>query len=99
MSEKIEPALTPEEWEPYTRHLPEPAVLDADLILDEDGPHALAALMLHGQPFGFTWEDVDALRRMAPTATRFVSGHQAWSQLLSLADRIAALLSPRESKA
>ncbi len=108
MSEKIEPALTPEEWEPYTRHLPEPAVLDADLILYEDGPHALAALMLHGQPFGFTWEVVDQLRESAAYIGRveFVAGaHYAEDvdgedlvvSLLAHADRIASFLPPRET--
>ena len=99
MSEKIEPALTPEEWEPYTRHLTEPAVLDADLILYEDGPHALAALMLHGQPFGFTWEDVDNLHSIAIKDVPFVGDDgelHTNPELTNLADRIASLLPPRE---
>ncbi len=73
--------------------------------------HALAALALHGQPFGFTWEMVDAIRdagrrldghfvsatshppgSMIPRA--YAAGPGAY--LSAIADRIAALLPPRE---
>lgn len=63
--------------------------------------HALAALALHGQPFGYTWEMVDAIRECArthdaehgdgPIADAVVA------QARAAADRIAALLPPRES--
>lgn len=52
--------------------------------------HALAALCLHGQPFGFTQEDVELLRRSAENE---LSGGTA-ERLSGLADRIAALLPP-----
>lgn len=61
-------------------------------------PHALAALALHGQPFGFTWEDVDELRSGAELDEDNASGHLAGpftSPLRAIADRIAALLPPR----
>lgn len=60
-------------------------------------PHALAALALHGQPFGFTWEDVDALRRCADAIEGADGGYfDAGSEdLRAVADRIAALLPPR----
>lgn len=48
--------------------------------------HALAALCLHGQPFGFTWEDVRVLREQFHV-----------NLLQDLADRIAALLPPEET--
>lgn len=52
-----------------------------------------AAKVLHGQPFGFTWEDVDLLRNIDP--------HDVVTPTLdamhALGDRIAALLPPRES--
>lgn len=51
--------------------------------------HALAALALHDQPFGFAWADVDMLREAAEVQ---------WTpekELLELMDRIAALLPPR----
>lgn len=102
---KIQPALTPEEW----RYAICGLVWDHDLaylsVPDVDNPrrplgeHATAAFCLHGQPFGFTWEDVDALRR--GHAEEHGSGCVASlgdppCSLLSLADRIAALLPPRE---
>ena len=57
--------------------------------------HALAALALQGQYFGFTWEDVEELRALSETV-RKVEGatpkHWVWME--TLADRIAALLPP-----
>jgi hypothetical protein len=61
----------------------------------------VAALALHGQPFGFTWADVDAIRGAADEAEQearpYPSGiPEARAPFDSLADRIAALLPPRE---
>src|SRR5690606_30074156 len=50
--------------------------------------HALAALALYGQRFGFTHEDVRSLRDLAEELVR--------DDLHDLADRIEALLPPRE---
>lgn len=50
--------------------------------------HALAALALYGQRFGFTHEDVRRLRGVAEELVR--------DDLHDLADRIEALLPPRE---
>ena len=53
--------------------------------------HALAALALHGQPFGFTWDDVELLEGCAellPSPARI--------SLRSIADRLASLLPPRK---
>lgn len=50
--------------------------------------HAVAAHVLHGQPFGFTWDMVDDLRAYA-------ADHDDTPRLLRIADRIAALLPPR----
>lgn len=76
MSE-IKPALSPEEWGAVP-----------DLFVEVGCPerHAFAARALHGQPFGFTWEDVDTLRESPPDE----------SLLDAIADRVAALLPPRE---
>lgn len=70
----------------------EPAEGTIATVDNEDGSrHALAALCLHGQPFGFTREDVELLRAVAdaiqydPTEDRV---------LRSLAKRIEALLPP-----
>lgn len=74
--------------------------------------HALAALALHGQSFGFTWEDVDRLREMQmDVGGEFahitdaeqrallemdVRMERVW--MLDLADRIADLLPPRGTR-
>jgi hypothetical protein len=67
----VKPALTPEEWatKPYIAGWDDGSVfpvcpswpwITADS--DVERPHAVAAIALHGQPFGFSREDVDALR-------------------------------------
>jgi hypothetical protein len=43
---------------------------------------ALAALALHSQPFGFTWEDVDALRAVAHGLAEFVRYYGTGSGIL-----------------
>ncbi len=53
-------------------------------------PHALAALCLYQQPFGFTREMVTALRNAHPIAY----SHEEMSLILDAADRIEALLPP-----
>ena len=58
---------------------------------------ALAALCLHGQPFGFTREDVTLLRENLPADVLilgFASTEHAQAMFLDLADRIEALLPP-----
>jgi hypothetical protein len=63
---------------------------------EHEGRHALAALCLHGQPFGFTREDVKLCRLVIPWI------YQRWDEsvrpemdaLESLASRIEALLPP-----
>lgn len=66
---------------------------------------ALAAIALHpdsclqGQPFGFTWEDVEVLRRLGEWNVEDHEYHcdpEAGRAMLGIADRIAALLPPRE---
>lgn len=70
------------------------------VLIPTDLHQATAALCLHGQPFGFTWEDVDALRGLielqaALRKTNGVPGDGGLSPFARLADRIAALLPPR----
>lgn len=55
--------------------------------------HALAALALYGQPFGFTRTDVDAIRWAARLLEDNVIIGKAHG-LLAVADRIEALLPP-----
>ena len=88
---EIKPALTAEEW----AEMAAPPIIPGQytnrgenlLAWAEDDTHLnrhqLAAIALHGQPFGFAWDDVDRLRATNDSA------------LGSLADRIAALLPPR----
>ena len=64
--------------------------------LDTRARHALAALALHGQDFGFTWEDVDMLRDCSGWMDLGEPWPKEASALRDLADRIAALLPPRE---
>jgi hypothetical protein len=58
------------------------------VLVTSDDRHALAALALHGQPFGFTWDDVEAIHDWMQETSCHASS--------TLADRIAALLPPRE---
>lgn len=105
MSEKIEPALTPEEWGIVADALDERRA-HADQAADQgseegtDALHRLEAVIdsiRAGKPFGFTREDVDALRR-AVILERWeaVVDHDETAKLEHLAGRIAALLPPRE---
>lgn len=65
--------------------------------------HAVAALALHAQPYGFTWDDVDTLIGMAEwlEATMDVDPGQTVpraERARDIATRITALLPPREAK-
>jgi hypothetical protein len=98
VSDDIRPALTPEEW---AEILAAPRVWrsEAERIAFEAGRHAQAALCLHGQPFGFTHEDVKFLRDVvAPdwyagdgggAARQAARMQERWESILA---RIAALL-------
>lgn len=114
MSEPIKPALSPEEW--VTLDVARDA--GTNFERDEHGgtvfmdgwcrpphTHALAALALYGQPFGFTREMVDALRAICCDASIMhsdrcvgVGEYDEAAAKLALAesavDRIAALLPP-----
>lgn len=69
---EVKPALTAEEWAVGGTNNGEVAVTASpdvcvhgegqSICVDADLRHALAALALHNQPFGFTREDVDLLR-------------------------------------
>ena len=76
------PAMTEEEWKSNEWHT----------NLNSAAKHVMAASCLHGQPFGFTWEDIDMLKMSART----VLGAMEHRALLSMADRIEALLPPEE---
>jgi hypothetical protein len=61
-------------------------------LVDTRECHALAALCLHGRPFGFTHEDVRELREALEMNHAGILGPRT----ASLADRIEALLPPKE---
>ena len=69
---------------------------EATARLGSDRRHALAALALYGQPYGFTWEDArlcrDIAAYLADKGLLIGSG-----ELSTVAARIAALLPPREA--
>jgi hypothetical protein len=64
--------------------------------------HGLAALALYGQPFGFTWDDVDAIERVVAggelqgSLSPLSAVARQNDRLRWLIDRIAALLPPKE---
>lgn len=60
-----------------------------------DERRAVAALSLHGAPFGFTWEDVDFIR--ATTLADDLHSPDDWFILQRIANRMAALLRPRDT--
>ena len=69
-------------------------------ILEPEDAHALAALCLHQQPYGFTRED-GALLRDLYRQVRGCWPEDAWDEasaapILGLADKIEALLPPEE---
>lgn len=118
MSQRVEPALTPEEWaddgKPVVLGSWDDAYVDvrAGLVDDPDDDanagraphprfaHAVAALVLRGQPFGFTWEMVDALRMVTPAEPE--TWHDAYAyrhELRAAVERVAALLPPRDGAA
>ena len=108
MSEEITPALSPAEW---TGVLARRDQLDAirEQLLDTPwSSHAVAALLLYGEPFGFTALDVEDERQVADycraMATQLDAGGQkeGASTFRQLAERhavraakIAALLPPQ----
>ncbi len=118
MSGPAEPALTPEQWAARECPAPGGLVLCGDspdavtiesvgmaatVSVRREGLHALTALALHGQSFGFTHRDVTALRIAARDAFRAAgdvgpmhAGFELGTDLTSIADRIAALLPPKE---
>ena len=70
------------------------ATSDSGWHLTPQDRHALAALCLHKQPFGFTSDDVVALQDLAAFV---VNDSEYRKQALSLAARIAALLPPENT--
>lgn len=112
-TEEITPALSPAEWRAPFDFAPSSCgevndqmvcVTPRNEVLTIKARHAHAAIALNGQPFGFTWEDVDCLRACAKQQRDIDGDREAIAyagqlshgdDLESLAARIEALLPPR----
>lgn len=83
------PALAPEQWETWERE----SVLQH---FSDEQRWGIAAMALRNQPFGFTREDVGALRTAAGIVEDEATENpeRLASTIRSLADRIEALLPP-----
>ena len=100
----VKPALTPEEWAQSRQsqageHNKAPMIHGQFLVFSGmpepiNRLHAMAALCLHEQPFGFTREDVDGLRIMMDREGPRI---HLYGSVASLADRIEALLPPEDT--
>ena len=96
MSEKIEPALTTEEWkwalksDSYMSNGGFSTWLTANMPTahGEYSAHEIAALALYGQLFGFTREEANHLR--------YVAEQTDWKGLQSIVEKIEALLPPEK---
>ncbi len=66
---------------------------ETDPLVMVQNRHAMAAICLHGQPFGFTREDVIALRAMQDRIN-FEALDRGIPSVKDLADRIESLLPP-----
>ena len=102
----VKPALTPEEWargENDDEHQIEireegPYIIGAG-GLGPENCHALAALCLHEQLFGFTRDDLAALQRVLQSGLCWeIDANWGCGHLRSLTDRISALLPPEDAK-
>jgi hypothetical protein len=115
MSEPIKPALTAEEWElrlagNYSGERGEgvPVIAGGNVAITYDGGlaaaptddnHAIAAIALYGQEFGFTRADVELLRYASSGRWETGSVEEAEAEeaaMRDLADRIEALLPPED---
>lgn len=83
------PALTAEEWA---------QVRTGFYDLRTMSQHAVAALHLGGQPYGFTHADVAMLRGAAGDYEGRGGFFETGRQLMALAERIEALLPPLDVK-
>lgn len=101
MSDDIKPALSLDGWEKVRDLDLLPALADQIAFRTHYTTHGVAALCLYGQPFGFTQEDVTALRAFIASAREYIGPPERqteWTRradvLDSIADRIASLLPP-----
>lgn len=101
MSEQIPPALSAGQWAALrlegggaSARVREDGSLAAEGSFHGGQRRALAALALHEQPFGFTWNDVAMIR--STVLADDLHSPDDWFVLQRLGERIAALLPPRD---
>ena len=98
MTPDKKPALTAQEWaDAFDPEIHTDALLyEVSYLWGSARPHGVAALCLHGQPFGFTREDVELVRGLRGRPSEYDSSpiEDDDPALDALADRIEALLPP-----
>ena len=90
----VRPALTAEEWSSALGWRLDPdswVSTDCAGGSEVENRHSMAAVCLHNQSFGFTRHDVEVLTYAVGSV---YSSMEMSAKLLSLADRIEALLPP-----
>jgi len=107
-SDQTTPALSAAEWAGVLGNRAQLDAIREQLLDTPFSAHAVAALLLYGEPFGFTAQDVDDEIQVAGycdtmTAQLRASGHEDNANTFSIlgqrhrerAAKIAALLPPR----
>lgn len=108
MPDEIRPALSAAEWIQYGEDLQVMADWAADKrpfgpdrrFSLEDKRHAVAAIALHGQPFGFTHDDEALLEGQAKFYEHrsYAGDAEIAARIRGLLEKISALLPPREAE-
>ena len=109
-SEDIPPALSPAEWSAIIARAEDLVALREQVKGSPFSPHALAALFLYDQPFGFTAQDVIDEREVQAYCAAMAARHESQGDAATAqtfrdlgsrhairADKIAALLPPIET--
>lgn len=107
MTTPISPALSPAEWAGVLANRKSLDAIREHFLDTPFSPHALAALLLYGEPHGFTAQDVEDEREVAAycrmmTKQHMDTGNTETADTFRLlgerhearADKIAALLPP-----
>lgn len=110
MTDDIKPALRPSEWAAIMARAEDLVALRDQVKGSPFSPHALAALFLYEQPFGFTPQDVIDEREVQAYCAAMAARHAAAGEATTAetfrllgerhavrADKIAALLPPFEA--
>lgn len=108
MADEIRPALSAAEWIQYGDDLQVMADWAADRrpfgpdrrFTLEDKRHAVAAIALHAQPFGFTHDDEALLEEQAKFYEHraYAGDAEVVAKIRGLLKKISALLPPREAE-